>query len=256
MLGKEIAFDRSLSRLERLYINIFGIPINGLRNRARRVLPLISNRYKKILDSGCGQGIFTFETARRLLKSTVTGLDINKTLIERNRYIAGITGLKNCNFKYQDIAEMPLEGQYDLILCIDVLEHIEDDVKVLKKYYYALDPGGDMLLHVPAYFRQWFFLKWKVNFEVEGHVRPGYTMEDIAKKVEDAGFIILEKLYTYGWLETISSNISYIITGSKMKNKYLYAFVFPIILLISWLGRNSKPAQGAGILIKAGKRVP
>ena len=255
MLGKEIAFDRSLSRLERLYIKIFGIPINGLRNRARRVLPLISNRYKRILDSGCGQGVFTFEIARRLPESTVTGLDIDKTLIERNRHIAEITGLKNCNFKYQDIAETPLEGQYDLVLSIDVLEHIVDDEKVLKKYYNALNPGGDMLLHVPAYYRHWFFFKWKVNFEVEGHVRPGYRMEDIVKKVEDAGFIILEKLYTYGWLETISNNISYVITGSKMKNKFLYAFVFPILLLISWSGRNSKPSQGAGILIKAGKRV-
>lgn len=254
MLGKELSFDKSLSKSERLYIKIFGIPINGLRNRARRVLPFISDRYGNILDSGCGQGVFAFEIARRLPESTVTGVDSDKALVERNRRITEITGLKNCYFECRDIAETALNKQYDLILSIDTLEHVKDDEEVLKYYYTALKPGGDMLLHVPAYYRRWFFFKWKVNFEVEGHVRPGYTIEDIAKKTENAGFTIIERFYTYGWLETITNNISYLITGAGMKHKFLYAFVFPVLLFISWLGRNSKPSQGGGILIKAGKR--
>ncbi len=254
MLGKELAFDETLSKFEQLYIKLFGIPINGLRNRARRVLPLVFDKYKKILDSGCGQGVITFEIARRLPESTITGTDSNKLLVERNNHIAEIIGLKNCNFEYHDITEMPLYRQYDLVLSIDSLEHIEDDNKVLRNYYNALKHGGDMIIHVPAYNRRWFFFRLKINFEVEGHVRPGYTIEAIIKKVENAGFIILDNYYTYGWLETIANNISYLITGARMKNKFLYAFAFPILLLISWAGRNSKPVQGGGILIKAGKR--
>ncbi|MBT4484783.1 MAG: class I SAM-dependent methyltransferase [Candidatus Latescibacteria bacterium] len=253
MIGKELVHDESLSKLERLYIKVFGVPINGLRIRARRVLPHVTAGYKSILDSGCGQGIFTFEIARRFPGSSLTGIDINEELLKRNRRIAEIAGLKNCRFEFRDITEISTKEQYDLILSVDVLEHIEDDQNTLRCYYSALTSGGDLLLHVPAYMRRWFFFRWKVNFDVDGHFRAGYTMDDIVNKVKNAGFSIVEKYYTYGWLETVTNNISYLITGARMKNKYVYALVFPFLLGISYFGKNVKPAQGAGILIKARK---
>jgi len=254
MIGKELEFDTSLSTLERLYIKIFGIPINGLRIRARRVLPLITSQYRTILDSGCGQGVFTFEIARKLPGSTVTGMDIKEDTLNRNRYLAEKTGLKNCHFVFQDITGASITERYDLMLSIDVLEHIEDDVSLLRFYYSALIHGGELILHVPAYYRRWFFFRWKVNFEVEGHLRPGYTMENIVQKTTDAGFTIIDSHYTYGLLETFTNNISYLITGASMKHKRLYALIFPFLLFVSYFGRNSKPSRGAGILIRARKQ--
>ncbi|MFA5060543.1 MAG: class I SAM-dependent methyltransferase [Candidatus Omnitrophota bacterium] len=253
MLGQELIYDQSLSGAERFYIRIFGIPINGLRIRARRILPLITAKYSKILDAGCGQGIFTFEMARRLPKSQITGIDIDKKLLERNEKIAKKVSLVNCQFLYQDINHLSFKNQYDLVLNVDNLEHLEEDEKALCNFYAALKPGGELILHVPAYYRRWIFFGWKVNFDVDGHYRPGYTMEDILEKIKRVGFQVVENYYTYGWLETITNNISYLITKARMKNKCLYAAVFPFLLIVSYFGRNSKPARGAGVLVIARK---
>jgi trans-aconitate methyltransferase len=60
---------------------------NGLRIRARRILPFIQKKYKNILDVGCAQGIFTFELARKFPESVITGIDINKDYLkEINKY--------------------------------------------------------------------------------------------------------------------------------------------------------------------------
>ena len=253
MIGSELAFDDSLSPFERWYIRVFGAPILGLRIRARRILPLIEPRYRNILDSGCGQGVLAFEIARRLPQSMVTGADINKTLMERNRSIAARAGLENCRFESAESAENDPQPCHDLILSVDVLEHVENDERVLFWYQASLVRGGDFILHVPAYHRLGVFGGRRVNIPVEGHVRPGYLMEEIVRKIRSAGFTIVRSSYTYGWLETASNTISYLITGARMKNRLVYAAFFPFLLGLSFFGRNSRPARGSGILIVARK---
>lgn len=253
MLGSELKYDKSLSLFERFYISIFGVPINGLRIRARRVLPEIEGNYSDILDIGSGQGIITYEIARRLPQSEVVGIDILEHLVERDNRVAKKIGLKNCRFEVMDIMNMDYENHFDLVVTVDILEHIENDEKALQQFSKVLKPEGELLLHVPAYERRWLFFGWKVNFDVEGHFRPGYSIEDISNKITDAGFEIVEARYTYGWIETVTNNISYLITEARMKRKILYAFVFPFLNFFSWFGRNSRPEKGAGVLVKAKK---
>jgi 2-polyprenyl-3-methyl-5-hydroxy-6-metoxy-1,4-benzoquinol methylase len=253
MIGQERALDDTLSLFEKYYIRVFGVPINGLRIRARRILPLVTSKYKKIMDAGCGQGIFSFEIARRLPDSSITGVDIDKELIDRNRRIAEKLGLRNCVFEIQDIERIEKTDSYDLILSVDNLEHLKEDDRALESFYAALKPAGELILHVPAYYRRWFFFNWKVNFDVEGHFRPGYTKDEIEEKTQRAGFAIFESYYTFGFLENLTNNISYLITGARMKNKLLYGLILPLLLFIAYFGRNSRPARGAGVLIKARK---
>jgi 2-polyprenyl-3-methyl-5-hydroxy-6-metoxy-1,4-benzoquinol methylase len=252
-LGKELLFSENLSFAEKSYIRVFGVPINGLRIRARRILPLITNNYKRILDAGCGLGIFTFEVARRFPESLVTGIDIDKKLVESNTQIAKKADLKNCFFEFQDITQLHDLEKFDLILSVDNLEHIQDDDSVLRNFHTALKNGGTAIVHVPGLYRRWYFFGWAVNFKVQGHVRPGYAKEDIVKKIETAGFAIRKAYYTYGWIETITNNISYWITRAEMKNKFLYALVFPVLNFLSYFGKNSRPRKGAGVLVIARK---
>ncbi len=252
-IGKELVYDGSLGMAERFYIALFGVPINGLRNRARRILPYITDRYKSVLDAGCGQGIMTFEIARHLKGGSITGFDIDETLLERNERIAGRIGADRCRFEFQDITRMDIEDRFDLILSVDNLEHIENDKDLLRRFHRALTDDGEVLIHVPGYFRRWKLFGWAVNFDVDGHVRPGYTRDQITEKVCDAGFEIIEAYYTYGWLETVTNNISYWITGARMKRKALYAAAFPILLFASYFGRKSRPSKGAGVLVRARK---
>lgn len=253
-LGSELIHDETLSSLEKLYIRIFGVPINGLRIRARRVLPLITPKYRQIMDAGCGTGVFTYEIAKKLPDSSVTGIDIDKTALNVNTLIAKKIDLKNCFFEFQDISQMSIQNRFDLILTVDNLEHIENDQDALNRFFNALKPNGELIIHVPGYYRRWKFFGWAVNFDVEGHFRPGYTKEQLEEKLRKAGFSINEIYYTYGWIETITNNISYWITRARMENKILYALVFPLLNFMSYFGRKSRPMKGAGVLAVAVKK--
>jgi len=248
MLGKELIYNNNLNTAEKIYIRIFGVPINGLRIRARRILPLISNDYKNILDAGCGPGVFSFAIAKKFPNSMITGYDINRALIKIDKDIAGKLALKNCSFEIKDICLINDKEKFDLILSIDNLEHIEDDENAMKKFYEALKKGGDLILHVPGLYRRWKLFGWSQNFYVAGHFRPGYTKEQIEQLAQKVGFKIGQIYYTYGWLETITNNISYWITKAEMENKYLYAFIFPFLNFISYFGQWSRPKKGAGVL--------
>jgi SAM-dependent methyltransferase len=253
-LGSELRHSKNLSKAEKLYVRVFGAPINGLRIRARRALPLVrAKKGDEALDAGCGTGVFTFELARRMPDATIVGADIDREQLEDNRRVLGELGLKNVRFEEIDLTRLSDEDRFDWILSVDNLEHIEDDEDALRRFRRALKPGGRMVLHVPGYERRWLFFGWSVNFDVEGHFRPGYRIEELRAKLERAGFEIEELRATYGWIETITNNISYKITGARKRNKTLYALVFPVLNFLSWFGRNATPEKGAGALALARK---
>lgn len=178
----------------------------------------------------------------------VTGVDMMEEEIEACRVIGEKARIRNAYFKVADIRDLEYENTFDLITCVDILEHIEDDSAALEKLFSALTPGGLLFLHIPSLYRRYPVFKENLNFDVPTHVRTGYNMEDMAAKTEKTGFTLVESGKTYGFLETLANNISYMITGAREKNRELYAVVFPLLNLISWLGRYAKPGNlGAGI---------
>lgn len=253
MLGSELALSADSSSFERLYIRLFGVPISGLRIRLRRVLPRVPPDVKEILDAGCGRGVFSIELAKRHRQARVTGIDLDPVQIEKNTVIAREAGLDNLEFRCENVAELPFENAFDCILSVDNLEHIDDDRKALDSLVRALRPGGRLVVHVPGYERRWFLFRFRTNFDVPGHYRPGYYIDEIRDKIRQAGMVVDEAYYTFGWLETVTNNISYAITRAEARNKVLYALVFPVINCLAWLGRNSRPDKGAGVLLLAHK---
>lgn len=253
-LKKFFLEDPRLTGFQKLYIQIFGIPISGLRIRLRRILPQISGEFTSILDLGCGKGLFTFALSQKFPQAKVIGVDIDKEQIEANQAIAQKHQIKNIEFKVEDILKMEFKDKFDLILSVDNLEHIEDDELVLRKIHAALKPGGRFYCHVPAYHRIWIFNKMSENFDVPGHVRPGYKKENFLEKFKKSGFRIQKFGMTYGYLETVSNNISYLVTGAAQKNALFYAFVFPILNFVAWLGRKQDPKdRGAALFAVASK---
>ena len=239
-----------LSRLERFYIKVFGVPILGLRIRARRILSLAKGNFQRILDAGCGRGIFTFALARKFKEAQIVGIDLDKEQINTNKQIAQETNLTNCDFQVEDIFRLPFKEEFDLILCVDILEHLVDDIEACRYLFRVLKPGGKIIVHAPALYRRLLFIK-RLNFDVPGHVRLGYLMDELAAKLENASFQIEHRAYTYGFLETLTNDISYLITRAKERNKKLYSMLFPLLLFISYWGKFSELKDGSGIVIVA-----
>ena len=254
MNGSELAHTPGLNFAEKTYIKIFGAPINGLRIRIRRILPVIEGSPEKILDAGCGRAVFSYLLAKKFPQAMILSVDMDTGQLELNRKIAEAIKLKNLLFSRQDVASLPYKEEFDIVLSVDNIEHIGDDQKALQSLAKSLKKGGTLYLHVPAYERRWFFFKFMTNFDVPGHYRPGYTLEDISQKIKAVDLHIVQAYHTYGWLENVSNNISYFITKAEAKNKIIYALLFPFINFMAWLGRNSRPKKGAGVMIIAKKR--
>ena len=249
--GCELSLDPGRSRFERMYARLFGAPANGLRIRLRRVLPATDGDYRTIVDAGCGPGVFAFELAKRHPQAQVLGIELEPDLVERANAIAERARLTNCRFEKGDVTQLDFEAKFDLVVSVDNLEHVEDDVTAMKTLLRALRPGGTLAVHVPAYERRWLLFGRRVNFDVPGHVRPGYRAPELAEKLRLAEFDVIDQRYTYGPLETFTNNLSYLISGADQRNKALYAVAFPVLLAVSYLGKFSNPSWGAGVLIKA-----
>jgi len=249
--GRELALDPSRSRFERLYSRLLGAPANGLRIRLRRVLPATAGSYRTVLDAGCGSGVFTFELAKRHPEAKILGVDSDPRLIARANEIAARAGLGNCQFEEGDVTKLGFDDAFDLVLSVDNLEHVPDDVGAMQTLLHALRPGGQLVVHVPGYERRWLLFGRRINFDVPGHVRPGYKADDLVSKLTGAGFEVTAHRYTFGALETFTNNISYLITGADENNKLAYAAVFPLLLALSYLGKFSRPSWGAGVLAVA-----
>jgi SAM-dependent methyltransferase len=250
--GREQSLDSQLGVAERLYIRLLGVPVCGLRIRLRRVLPVTGvGRYERILDAGCGNGVFSMELAKQHPQAEVVGIDVDEGLVARAQGIAERGGIDNCRFVLGDIADLSAVNEFDLVVSVDNLEHVEDDLSALRRLRRALKSKGRLVLHVPGMYRRWFIFGRRVNFDVPGHVRPGYTLEDLLHKLDAAGFEVETHQYTYGFLETLCNNVSYLISGADRRNKVLYAIVLPLLLAISYFGRRARPRWGAGVLVTA-----
>ena len=196
--GRELAEDPGRSKFERLYARILGAPANGLRIRLRRVLPATDGEYESILDAGCGGGVFSFELAKRHPQATVIGVDMEADLVDRANTMAQRAGLTNCRFEQRDVTRLPYDRAFDLVVSVDNLEHVEDDVTAMRDLYAALRPGGTLVVHVPGYERRWLMFGRRVNFDVPGHVRPGYHAGELVERLDKAGFEVVEQHATYG----------------------------------------------------------
>jgi SAM-dependent methyltransferase len=249
--GSELAFDPGRSRFERLYARVLGAPANGLRIRLRHVLPATDGAHRSILDAGCGNGVFSFELAKRHPDAQVVGIEIDEGLVARDNEIARRAGLRNCRFEIGDVTTLGFDSEFDLVVSVDNLEHVEDDVKAMRVLLEALRPGGTLVVHTPGYERRWLLFGRRVNFDVPGHVRPGYRTDELTTKLRDAGFTVASQRATYGIIETFTNNLSYLITGADQRRKGVYALVFPVLLGVSWFGQFARPKWGAGVLAVA-----
>jgi 2-polyprenyl-3-methyl-5-hydroxy-6-metoxy-1,4-benzoquinol methylase len=79
----------------------------------------------RVLDIGCGVGRWSRRLAAR--GARVTGIDLSPTMIEEATRRARASGVaERCQFLVQDCAELAVDGPYDLILSVTVLQHILD----------------------------------------------------------------------------------------------------------------------------------
>lgn len=141
----------------------------------------------RILDVGCGDGLF-FDRLERF--GRVEGLEPDASLVTDPRWRDHIRvgGLGDA----QGPGALP-EGAYDLVLMLDVLEHIAEDGDALRAVRAALKPGGRLLLTVPA-----LRALWSRHDEVNAHFRR-YDRRGLAALLGASGFEVETVRYFFAW---------------------------------------------------------
>jgi 2-polyprenyl-3-methyl-5-hydroxy-6-metoxy-1,4-benzoquinol methylase len=105
----------------------------------------------RILDVGCGDGALS-GLIRQDLGRSVTGVDANPLAIELARQAfsrRGLEGLFKCITGY-DTGEP--ENSFDVVVCSDVIEHVQEPLKMLSEILRILRPGGHLVITTPIRF--------------------------------------------------------------------------------------------------------
>ncbi len=138
------------------------------------------------LDVGCGDGLFLDKL--KSLGCTPHGLEADSRLVSENTKKKHPIHLGILDDDFRP------DATYDLILMLDVLEHIEDDVDALQHVRRCLSPNGVLVLTVPAF--SWL---WTAHDDINHHFRR-YTNETLRNAVEAAGLKTDASRYFYNWL--------------------------------------------------------
>ncbi len=201
------------------------------------------NEYLKgeILEVGCGIGNFT-----KYLSSygKVTAIDVEE------EYINSLAkeNIKDVDCKTADISskKFSIGKKFDVIICINVLEHIKDHKAALKNMFKVLKEGGCLILLVPAH----QFLYGEIDRNIQHYRR--YEKKQLETLLQDAQFSInsirkLNMLGAMGWF----------IAGKILKEKdinedkvKIFNFIAPPFLLIE---KIMEPVIGTSLLTIAKK---
>lgn len=185
------------------------IPIPQKRDFSyRTLLPHLDRllqKDKKVLDIGCGNGALSFFAASKGCQ--VFGIDVSKKAILGCQINAQRLDLsKNLIFHAKNFnnPRVKIVAKFDLVICSEVLEHLPNDLQVLKRIYQLLKPGGMLFLSTPSknspiHKLRMFFLK-KDSFDEEvGHLRR-YRLQQLVLLLKKINFKILETYKTEGVL--------------------------------------------------------
>jgi 2-polyprenyl-3-methyl-5-hydroxy-6-metoxy-1,4-benzoquinol methylase len=153
------------------------------QSKANAIEQLLSNvQTNTIIDVGAGSGFFSQHLLKNTKAKNAWCVDISYKE-EKNLLV----GSKEIYYRHS-IGNI----EADLVLLMDVLEHVEDDIGLLNSYVNKVPRGATFLISVPAF--HWMWSEHDIFLE---HKRR-YTLEQIEEVARSAGLIISKGAYYFG----------------------------------------------------------
>jgi SAM-dependent methyltransferase len=202
---------------------------------------------KTILDAGCGHGHYTNKLALHFPSAKVEGFDI-LTAPEWQSYKRD-----NLSFRQQDIMTFNEELKYDLAVCIDTLEHVENNTQAIGALVKSLKKNGIIYIAIPCDSQESYFFPKKYfqsfeEWEKDEHIGVQHTLKDLVTIFEGLRTKVLLKRYTFTFFGHLAWELEYILRGSKLKNR-ISVFLMPLYKLLGILDLMIPLGKGNNLLV-------
>ncbi len=216
----------------------------------------------RVLDAGSGMGQNTWWIARHNNGWKIKGVDIITDQIENcTRFFIRNGYSSRVSFETADLENLNEENNYDLIISVDVMEHIENDLRVFKNFFNALRSGGILLVTTPSDKGGSDTDPDNHQSFIDEHVRSGYSPEEISEKLKQAGFGSIDIHYTYGkpghiaWVISIKLPVMMINRSLffLLLLPFYYLFTLPAALVLNAIDVRKTHKSGTGLFVIAVK---
>lgn len=236
-------------------LDIFFLRSWYVRRELIKLRKFFRDKTIEVYDAGTGFGQYSYFMSIKLIPANILSVDVKEDWINDAEVFFSQIKVQNVKFKTEDLLQMNYEDKFDLILCVDVMEHIHDDVKVFSNFYRALKKDGFLLINTPSVFGGSDVHSDEDKSFIGEHARVGYSQEDLEKKLQPLGFRTYKCQYTYGfWGDTAwRLGIKYPMLLLNITKLFFiilpvyYIITFPFTFLMMVLDYNSTNKIGSGI---------
>jgi len=188
--------------------------------------------FVRTLDAGCGSGGFTLCAAAQ--GHHVLGLSFDDDANAMAERRAAILGLPHARFRTADLRRLDRLtaelGHFDQILCLETIEHLKDDEKLIRDLAGLLRPGGTLLLTTPTGEHRRLVGETLSATEDGGHVRWGYSLERLHELFRQAGLRPASEAFISGLISQQITNAARIL-AKLVGVRAAWAMTAPLRLL-------------------------
>ncbi|MFO7869782.1 MAG: class I SAM-dependent methyltransferase [Bacteroidales bacterium] len=215
-----------------------------------------------VIDAGAGFGQYVFFMSRKYPSWNIVGVDVkDEQVADCNEFFAKIEKKDSVQYVRKDLTEYVSAKKANMILSVDVMEHILDDRKVFENFNKSLVSGGMLLISTPSDQGGSDVHDDHEESFVGEHVRDGYGVGDISEKLYSAGFSQVDVFYSYGtpgklsWKLSMKLPILLINFSSLMYIvlPFYYICVMPLCLVLNFFDVAIHHSTGTGLIVKAYK---
>ena len=249
-------------RLMRLFftaLHIMFLRAWYVRRELRRLLSGMKGPVR-VLDAGSGFGQFSFWILRNFPNVRLHAVDVKEDYLREAEGLMRASGLDSrATFAVDDLTRMRTTGPYDLILSVDVMEHIEEDVEVFRGFHRVLRPGGFVIINTPSDQGGSDVHGSEEESFISEHVRDGYAVDELRTKLQTAGLEVEKIDYTYGRWGSMAWRISIKWPMQLLNTSWLFVVLLPLYyipilpaaLLLNFLDVSTPVERGTGLIAVA-----
>jgi SAM-dependent methyltransferase len=171
----------------------------------------------RTFDAGCGNGAFSIYAAH--VGNEVVAASFSPGEQEDARRRADLAGLQGIEFRTLDLRDLDEQrgvlGLYDQIICLETIEHIVDDERLVRSLAAMLKPGGRLLLTTPFDEHRPLFSEELHPSPVEdgSHVRYGYSRQRLREIAHGAGLEVTSEAFVSGVVSQKLTDVMRRLTG-------------------------------------------